>query len=1287
MAPIDPLGAALGGAPLVRDAVHAIRGRDEVAALIRLVEREARSSSELQTAERTRAADRVAELGIDPTVVGCLHGYLQGREAEIKPRLRRRLEELLKGEEWVSLAKVVDVVIRATTANVHRAVKEEREAGHVDHLVTRQAGAAGVEEVKQHISAELASLGSGEQPVVRSARPDGVPTSGVGSAWATADVERLLDRLETDDADGAASLRRGWAARGDVGIAELVRTPQSWLEEGSAEVWNTAGQIAHRFARYGEAETAYLRAADHPSVRDRVRQLSRAAMAAKGAEEEARSAELLNLARAIDAGHPSVVIAEARELDDPREALARLEEVHPLDDPQRSELEWLRCMLYRMLGDDEAAEAAIAAAESAYPGSLGVAEQSAALTLARERRRAVADEPHEREALAEAAATFGKLRAELLLLEDLPGGAHLAAQAVEALVLLNELSKASRLLEEVAERPAEYLDARAAAALGQAALEAQRPDLTLIFVPDDREEEHRLLRADAALLQDGRTGSSQAVETLRQLLNSSNEAVAKRAAFALLQAAAFDEGVEWNERAAAVVGDEQAWTLALLEAQRARARGDTSTAERLLAPHSGRSVVMRSLIDLAARDAEQNGDWMKALRLSDALLARDAAQDDDRLRHASLIFRNGGSDQAVSEFLALARDARRSRTPRRRAYRGAAEILEERNDYGQLESVTDEWIRFATEDVDAGWLRLFSLVRRSLVERALERWREEELPVQTEQQALLLAQIFSLAAPPGEAVAEIARLSDQFERPERLEFALINVGLRQRGAELDEALAARIRKTSEEFPDRFPDSTLIRAFSIDSDDAAESFAEIVREQQGDRAHLLRDLSEKVGSGTAAVAVLAGAAGRGVGEIWLRLEALPLAYGDSPLTEIERGDAADALAGAAAVWDPAALFVVGGMEVELRDLLRAALPASVIVQAALDEAAADGGAPRRETHEEVAVEPQTGELRWLEWPQEQVLREHARVDGTLALARGFPAPTLPPPSTDEDPALARMLEDDLPSAWVTWIESFVVARRLELPLFSDDRYVRQAARQYGLRSFGTLALLDVLVDQGRIDQSLRRRARRRLHHSRAWGLDPSVDELAEWTAPNRFRLSLALKVWFLDSCAWRADPLGMTDRVLAFLAVVHARAPEDFGKWVARAVDASRQGLPHLGEAQDRVLLAVALDPVSETPRVSDACLNALVDALRRIPFFLRAGRRSDVLMDAINLYLEATAEEGEEVQAVVFRRLIVRLAREDRDQAIRTFVRDPSPTDPASDVGQHLVTRAIADRSAPAEGE
>ncbi len=68
----------------------------------------------------------------------------------------------------------------------------------------------------------------------------------------------------------------------------------------------------------------------------------------------------------------------------------------------------------------------------------------------------------------------------------------------------------------------------------------------------------------------------------------------------------------------------------------------------------------------------------------------------------------------------------------------------------------------------------------------------------------------------------------------------------------------------------------------------------------------------------------------------------------------------------------------------------------------------------------------------------------------------------------------------------------------------------------------------------------------------------------------------------------------------------------------------------------------------------------MVDALRRVPLYLRLRESRDVLLDAIDLYLKATAEHGEDTQAAVFERIIARLGAEDRELAIQTFVRDPS---------------------------
>lgn len=89
--------------------------------------------------------------------------------------------------------------------------------------------------------------------------------------------------------------------------------------------------------------------------------------------------------------------------------------------------------------------------------------------------------------------------------------------------------------------------------------------------------------------------------------------------------------------------------------------------------------------------------------------------------------------------------------------------------------------------------------------------------------------------------------------------------------------------------------------------------------------------------------------------------------------------------------------------------------------------------------------------------------------------------------EEDDDLARVLDEDMPLPLLTWAATLAVARRLDLPIFSDDRYVRLSARQMGLPAFGTVALLDVLADRRIISDDLREVARKRLLASRAVGL--------------------------------------------------------------------------------------------------------------------------------------------------------------------------------------------------------
>lgn len=64
----------------------------------------------------------------------------------------------------------------------------------------------------------------------------------------------------------------------------------------------------------------------------------------------------------------------------------------------------------------------------------------------------------------------------------------------------------------------------------------------------------------------------------------------------------------------------------------------------------------------------------------------------------------------------------------------------------------------------------------------------------------------------------------------------------------------------------------------------------------------------------------------------------------------------------------------------------------------------------------------------------------------------------------------------------------VARRLRLPLYSDDRFVRQQLRQLAIPTFGTLVVLDALVGAQLITGNDRERAKQALREHNSVGVN-------------------------------------------------------------------------------------------------------------------------------------------------------------------------------------------------------
>ena len=177
---------------------------------------------------------------------------------------------------------------------------------------------------------------------------------------------------------------------------------------------------------------------------------------------------------------------------------------------------------------------------------------------------------------------------------------------------------------------------------------------------------------------------------------------------------------------------------------------------------------------------------------------------------------------------------------------------------------------------------------------------------------------------------------------------------------------------------------------------------------------------------------------------------------------------------------------------------------------------------------------------------------------------------------------------------TWPAALSAAQRLGLPIFSDDRYIRLAARRAGIPAFGTLAVLDALAARGVITAEQHAAARRSLWTSGATAVRPSIDELTDLARASDWHLNHALRLLLLNPELWRAEPAETCRLWVYFLQICWDEAPNQFDAWVARLIDgfASAFDLPR-GHCA-RVVLMVAWVSQEDEP----AFLNGLIAAIR-----------------------------------------------------------------------------------------
>ena len=498
-------------------------------------------------------------------------------------------------------------------------------------------------------------------------------------------------------------------------------------------------------------------------------------------------------------------------------------------------------------------------------------------------------------------------------------------------------------------------------------------------------------------------------------------------------------------------------------------------------------------------------------------------------------------------------------------------------------------------------------------------------------QAELLAAVLEDAGDAELAARRTAELSDRFDRPERLEAQFLMAALRVRPEARLEDLHEEIEQRLASFPERFPDSKLIRAVPIDAS-SPEGIDEFFREHIEPGAEHVHEIAEQLRRGEAPISSLAAVVGKPVSVVTLQLgNALPLAFGDDTLSGLEQESAAQAV-GRAVIWDPAAITVVASLQPAVSELLRTAFPASLTAQATIDDVnrARDTPSLERDEYSVLGYDAASGRRFMLERPGDEIAREREAITRAVAIAQTLQVkPDVDPGKPTEVDGFFEAEERN--PAFATWPASIALAQREGKPLYSDDRFIRVNARRFGIPAFGTLATLEVLTRRGFISEEQRLAARAQLRNQGAMGIGTSIDELFTEARANNWLLTRGVAFPLLDPTFWAPTPVEAFRTWAAFLRTVHEEAPDRFEAWVRRFLDAASRNLPgrSFGFLAQSLLL-IAWQPFNPQAR---SFAQALITALRRARNVF--GWYPDPVTEAARRLAEMSPGEAPELEGVL----------------------------------------------------
>ncbi len=451
---------------------------------------------------------------------------------------------------------------------------------------------------------------------------------------------------------------------------------------------------------------------------------------------------------------------------------------------------------------------------------------------------------------------------------------------------------------------------------------------------------------------------------------------------------------------------------------------------------------------------------------------------------------------------------------------------------------------------------------------------------------------------------------------------------------LPDQLLVRLGTLQEDYFARFPDPKTLQRIDVGED--LDGLVQHMKETVAPETEALQDLARRVWLGIYPLAFFTDVTHRSYAELLItRALGCRIIAGDPSVADQQRTAARDALVGGGVVIDTSALHLLGHTGVA--DTRLTAQFARIILPASL---------------------------------RDDVLRANAglavRSVGTLwwDSAQQRPALTQFPPEVADDWAVeAQTLVDRLSLVDVVadpvgrpegiFDAALLLAKDQQLPLWADDLALRQVAGSAGVRAFGTLDLIGVLVESGALAGEDEDRALDVLAKGGAVDL-PVLDRLVDFARDAGWKPDGYAALLLARPRSWIPPEVGFA----RYKALIGALPQDTDDTSLAHWAEAAATGLAWSSPPPARPRAIATLLAWTVLNKPTEAVLPALLDAGQRLQ--KATAPDGDVLPHLVAILAETISQvEGPAKTGIVMTRLLGSLDDQRRTAAMRLFLRPP----------------------------